>query len=807
MLAYNGMGVFQSSGTDLATQLWVSARYMESLSLLAAPFFLRRRLNLTIIMAVYASLFSILILFIFYWHVFPVCFAEQTGLTEFKNVSEFIIIGILLVSLILLLTVRRDFDSRVVQFISWSIIITMVSEFAFTRYAGPYEAANMIGHYLKLVSFYLIYKALIEIGLREPYNLLFRDLKQSEQELQKARDQLEARVRERTAELTQSEERFRRMAETIPDVFWMGTPGVEKMLYVSPAYEKIWGRSLKSLYESPQSFIDAIHPEDTDRVVAVLGNRARQFWNVEYRIKRPDGSIRWIMDRGFPVRNEQGQVYLMTGVATDITQLKQAENMLQESSRKMDAFFEHTITPLVFLDREFNFIRVNGAYAKACQRDISDFAGQNHFELYPDAENRRIFEQVVKTRTAYQATAKPFSFPDHPEWGITYWDWTLVPILNGTKQVEFLVFSLKDVTERVQVELALKEKDRYLRTVVSNAPIILLATDAQGTITISQGRGLDALGQSPGESVGANVFERFRDYPEIIKNVHRALKGESFAAEVEILRGIVFDARYSPIRDENGEVCGVIGTSIDITERKRAEERILADKKQLSALTAELLVVEERERRKIAVELHDSVGQILAFLKIELGDIQRSGLSKESANTVRHIREQVDEAIKQTRTLTFEMSPPELYTLGLGPALDELAQRFANARNLSCSVEQSGRPKALSDHTKILLYRSIRELLVNAAKHSQASAVKIGIFWTGNNVRIHVEDDGTGFDAARYDESKSERATGFGLFSIRERLTQIGGSLNILSGSGKGTKITLSVPLADGDSEGRSTEI
>ncbi len=111
--------------------------------------------------------------------------------------------------------------------------------------------------------------------------------------------------------------------------------------------------------------------------------------------------------------------------------------------------FLHALTPLVLLDRDFNFIRVNEAYAKACGREVGDFPGHNHFEFYP-SDARTIFEDVRRTKEPITVEARAFEFPDHPEWGITYWDWNLSPVLDESGEVEALVFSLQDVTERVR---------------------------------------------------------------------------------------------------------------------------------------------------------------------------------------------------------------------------------------------------------------------------------------------------------------------------------------------------------------------
>ncbi|HEY9599201.1 MAG TPA: PAS domain S-box protein, partial [Cyanophyceae cyanobacterium] len=138
------------------------------------------------------------------------------------------------------------------------------------------------------------------------------------------------------AELRKSEQKFRQLAENIHEVFWMTDADWRQLLYVSPAYEQIWGRSCESLYGNLQSFLEAIHPDDRQRVLTHLEHNATRTFDIEYRILRPDGSIRWIKDRGFPIRNEFGEIYRRAGTAKDITEHKEVEAMLRRVNEELE---------------------------------------------------------------------------------------------------------------------------------------------------------------------------------------------------------------------------------------------------------------------------------------------------------------------------------------------------------------------------------------------------------------------------------------------------------------------------------------
>ncbi len=193
-LGYKGMGVFSGYGANLPTQLWIIPRYIESLTFLAFPFLLRSRVKPGFIFSCYAVVTAILLGSIFYWEIFPVCFVEGAGLTPFKKTSEYVISLILLGSIFLIYKRRREFDPGILRMLVASVALTIGSELSFTFYISASGFSYMAGHFLKIASFYFIYTALVEARLQKPYDLLFRELKQSKEALEESEE---------------SEERFR----------------------------------------------------------------------------------------------------------------------------------------------------------------------------------------------------------------------------------------------------------------------------------------------------------------------------------------------------------------------------------------------------------------------------------------------------------------------------------------------------------------------------------------------------------------------------------------------------------------------
>lgn len=253
--------------------------------------------------------------------------------------------------------------------------------------------------------------------------------------------------------LRESEERFRQIAETIDEVFWMADPNIAKMIYVSPAYERVWGRSCASLYENPRSFLESVHPDDRERVLAVLlAQRTGQAFDHEYRIVVPGGEVRWVWDRGFPVRNEAGEVYRFVGVAADITERKRAE---EERARLVTAI-EQSDEAVLMTNPAGEIEYVNPAFTWITGYSREEALGQNPRILKSDRQSDLFYQEVWAT--ILNGKTWKGELINRRKDGTHYTEqMAITPVRNARGEITHFIATKQDVTERRALEAQLQQ--------------------------------------------------------------------------------------------------------------------------------------------------------------------------------------------------------------------------------------------------------------------------------------------------------------------------------------------------------------
>jgi PAS domain S-box-containing protein len=347
----------------------------------------------------------------------------------------------------------------------------------------------------------------------------------------------------------------------------------------------------------------------------------------------------------------------------------------------------------------------------------------------------------------------------------------------------------------------LRESEAQFRTVFKQAPFGIALLDQGGRLLETNAAFQEMLDYTRDELQNMSFFNfaHPEDVAACRRLFHELVRGKQGLIEMEE-RYFRKDGRpvwgrltmtMMPAGEEKPKVA--LAITEDISGRKEIEAEIKAYQKQLRAMAAELSLIEERERRTLATDLHDHVGQILALAQIKLGEV-RQALAGPPAATLDEARQLLEQTIKSTRLLTFELSPPVLYDLGLEAAVEWFGETLQEQSNLQVTVEKEGEPLPFQSDTQVLLFKIVRELMLNAAKHAGAPHLRVDIRRQDGRLRIDVEDDGVGFDRRQLD-GPAGKPLSFGLFSVRERLKRIQGRLEVDSVPGRGTRVSILAPL------------
>jgi len=275
--------------------------------------------------------------------------------------------------------------------------------------------------------------------------------------------------------------------------------------------------------------------------------------------------------------------------------------------------------------------------------------------------------------------------------------------------------------------------------------------------------------------------------------------GQRFDAVVMRSDGSEFPAEVglALVGTESGSLL-VIRAS-DASARQQSQLTVQRSQERLRALMTELVLVEERERRRLALDLHDGLSQTIALIKIKLSAL-RPGLGEHLAPSLDEIVDLVEQADGSARSITFELSPPVLHDLGLQPAVEWLVENIKTRYGIEIVLEVDGRPEPADENTRVILFRSIRELLINAAKHARARRVHVRLACQADHLDAAVADDGIGMNPFE------PEVKGTGLFTIQERMASVGGSMRIDSEPGRGTQVHLRAPTGGSSALRRRSE-
>lgn len=735
---YRGMGVFAAYDANTPTQLWIAARYIESLTLLTAPLTLQRRIKSELIVIGYSSITLLLLLSILHWGIFPDCFLENDGgLTPFKKFSEYIISAILLLSGLLLVHQRRRFDSKVLFWLLLSIMMKIFSELAFSTYADVYDNANLIGHYFKIVSFILIYKAIVETGLTKPYDLLFRDLMQNRES-----------YRYLFANMINGLAHHRVLYDR------SGKPVDYEYLEINEAFKRMTGLS-DVIGKKVTEVVPGIRSDSMDWI-GTYGTLAKE--GLSLRFERYSESMRkWYSVIAYsPMKGE------FATIVEDISDRKQSEEALRQSEARFKLLSDTASRLLATED-------LRGMIDDLCRSVMNHLDCQTFFNFMVNAEADRLHLNAYAGIPAHEARRIEWL-----DYGVAVCGCVA---RDGKRIVAEDILNTPDLNTQLVKSYGIQAYCCH--------PLIV------------QGRLIGTL------SFGTRTRPRFTaDEIDLMQTVtHQvALVAQRLEAQ-HALRSANEDLEKN-VQQRTATLANLVDTlqeEVDLRQQvedqlRLVNEQLNARAHQLRALTGELAIAEQRERRRLARVLHDGLQQHLAAAKMQLACLTEQLENASDRQKVEPILSMMTQSIHMARSLSADLNPPILHERGFTAGLQWLSRWMRDNHQLDVAVSTEKIPK-LPLEIKIILFECIRELLFNIVKHAKVGAAIVHLEMINENmIAITVKDEGVGF-VPDQQMRNDVIGGGFGLFSIRERIGLLGGHLEVRSAPGKGSCFTMTVPF------------
>ncbi len=770
MLSYSGMGIMHEFDANLPTQLWIAARYWQSISYLLALFAINKKINASSLMVSGVVIIILLLLSIFYGF-FPTSFIEGTGLTLFKITSEYIINLILLTSAIVLYKLRNEFNRKVFLLIILSISATIISELAFTFYVDVADFSNFVGHIFKIVAFFFIYKAIIETGFEDPFGLLLRKLKLSDESLRRKADDLE-----------QAYSEFNQMFNASLPLRIISNNC--EIIRVNKTYTNLIKLSEEEILGKKCHDLDLRylgHQCDTDMCSMKQIEQGKESYEYELISRLDDNTKIVTLVRSVPYRNAKGEFVGIIQNFTDITERNILELAMKESEEKYRTLVEDSLEGIWVIDNDASTTFLNNSMANMFGYEKDEMMGANLY-AFMDEDGKKIAEVNFERRRQGIKEDHEFEFI-HKSGKKVFTTLRTSPIFDENGDFNGAMAFVTDITDQKVAREKLEDMARF-HTENPN-PVLRLS------------KNYVLLANKPSQILfGIGEGSRI---PEVLKKSVNDAFSNNNNIEMELkISDRIYNLFIVPIQGK--EYANIYG--MDITARKEAEDRLGRFvstvshelRTPVSVLTMSMEFLENHSDRitpEVNKKLREGISRNIFLLKDLIEDILT--LSR------------IDEG-------KYKMEWNEYKPLLVFNDILTLMEPIGNEKNISINIDVNEEITLYGDSKKI--DQIFRNFIDNAIKYSRKGnyiEIKAIDYYKGkyntedkDGTLFHIKDNGIGIlenevssifqRFFRSEQVTDIPGTGLGLSIAKELIELHSGEVYVESEYGNGTTFYIFLP-------------
>lgn len=527
-------------------------------------------------------------------------------------------------------------------------------------------------------------------------------------------------------------------------------------------------------------------------------------YEVDLELNAENVKEKWIRARGECRFGENNNIIGLHGTAQDITERKKQEEELR-----------YRAEIAAHISEGVSLVRLKDGIIVHASRRFEEMFGYNYGELtgkHVDILNATDADSTAQEKadtiidTVQQKGKWNGRLLNVKKDGTPFWTHGSVTQFNHPSYGEVLITIQMDITEQMEAENALYENEPRQRAMITNISDVIAVIDINGIVIYKSPNVEKEFGWKPKDLLGRNVFKLIHsnDLKHIKDSFYKLLDEPKEIIHTEC-RYLCKDGDYkwielTAVNQLNNDVIkGILVNYHDVSSRKSVEEKLLKYKDELKLLSSELINIQENEKKELAQELHDEVGQALTAMKINLSTIKSifpPGHNQNAEQRINETNEILDNIINQVHKLSLNLSPALLEVLGLSATLKDYCNQFSKRTGIKVICQKDESKMNMPNKYEINIFRIVQEALTNIARHSKAKTVSVSFETVKKKINLKITDDGIGFDIRKYDDN-SEKKTGIGLLGMRERVNAMRGTMKITSEKGKGTTIDIQIPLGE----------